>query len=102
MMIDRIDIKAKLEDLGVRHTPIFSGIRPAIQIKDDYMTTSIVEFEGQMEYGKLKDVVVMFISPEYYANSLWIGKKMEVYEGAKVIGYLTVTEIVNAVLDISF
>ena len=29
-----IDIKARLEDLGVRKTPIFSGIRPTIKVKD--------------------------------------------------------------------
>lgn len=43
-MPDKIDIKGELQDLGVRKSPIFSGIRPTIRIKEDYFTTSIVEF----------------------------------------------------------
>ena len=94
-----IDIKARLEDLGVRKTPIFSGIRPTIKVKDEYLTTSIIEFEKEMIDGVVDEVNICFISPKYYANSLWVGKRLEVYEGAKVIAYVTVTEIINEVLS---
>lgn len=93
------DIKARLEDLGVRKSPIFSGMRPTIRVKDDYLTTSIIEFEKEMTDGVVDEVNIWFISPKYYANSLWVGKRLEVYEGAKMIAYVTVTEIINEVLS---
>lgn len=98
-MMNVIDIKARLEDLGVRKTPIFSGIRPTIKVKDEYFTTSIIEFEKEMIDGVVDEVNISFISPKYYANSLWVGKRLGVYEGAKVIAYVTITEIVNEILN---
>lgn len=100
-MLTRIDIRAELEDLGVRKDPIFTGIRPTIKIKEGYLTTGIIEFDGEKKRNGMQDVVVMFISPKYYPNSVWEEKRMEVYEGSKVIGYITVTEIVNPVLDLN-
>ena len=51
-MLNRFDIKAVLEDIGVRHAPIFSGIRPMIRIQDEYLTTSVVSFsESTMQKG---------------------------------------------------
>lgn len=98
-MLNRVDIKAVLEDIGVRYAPIFSGIRPTIRIQDEYLTTSVVSFAESTMQNRLVEATVSFISPKYYANSLWQGKKLEVYEGEKIIGYLTVTEILNPVLD---
>lgn len=94
-----IDIKASLEDLGVRKTPIFSGIRPTIKVKEDYLSSALIEFESEMVDGFVESVNIMFVSPEYYPKSLWVGKRLEVYEGARVVAYVTVTEIVNKILD---
>ncbi|MBQ3558109.1 MAG: hypothetical protein IJA07_01185 [Agathobacter sp.] len=46
-MVTRVDIRAELEDLGVRTNSVFSGMRPAIKIKEDYLTTSLIESEGE-------------------------------------------------------
>lgn len=93
------DAKAILEDIGVRKVSVFSGMRPAVKIRDDYMTTSVITFNDSSTKAGVYDAEVTFISPEYYPNSLWIGKKLEVYEGAKQIAYLTITEILNPILD---
>ena len=42
---------------------------------------------------------IEFISPEVYPNSLWIGKKIDMYEGSKKIGYAEIVNIYNPILD---
>lgn len=95
-----IDIKATLEDLGLRKTPIFSGIRPTIKVKEEYLTSSLIEFESDMVDGFVDEVNIWFVSPEHYTKSLWVGKRLEVYEGARLVAYVTVTEVINKMLDI--
>ena len=68
----KIDIKATLQDLGIRKTPIFSGIRPTIQVKEDYLSSALIEFESEMIDGYVENANIMFVSPEYYLNSLWV------------------------------
>lgn len=97
--MNNIDIKATLEDLGVRKTAIFSGIRPTIKVKEDYLTSALIEFESDMVDGFVNEVNIWFISPEHYPKSLWVGKRLEIYEGARVIAYATVTEIINKMLN---
>lgn len=42
---------------------------------------------------------VRFLSPEYFAKTLHIGKKIAVMEGSNVHGYLTVKKILNKIMD---
>lgn len=91
------DIKAIFkysDEFGRRYS---SGIRPAVLIKENYLTTCLLTFD---EFSDSKEFKVegVFISPKYYPHSLWIGKVLEVYEGSKIIGHLTVTEILNPIL----
>lgn len=69
-MVTRVDIRAELEDLGVHTNSVFSGMRPAIQIKEDYLTTSLIEFEGEKKKNGKQDVKVMFLAPRHYPNSV--------------------------------
>lgn len=41
---------------------------------------------------------ITFLSPEAYPHSLWIGKKIGIQEGARVVGYATITKIFNPLL----
>lgn len=41
---------------------------------------------------------ITFISPEEYPNCLWNGKRIEMFEGSKSVGYATVTKIFNPIL----
>ncbi len=94
-----IDAKGILKNTG-RTTPIFSGIRPTTMIKDECMTTSVLSFDTSISLNESIPASITFISPKYYGNSLWIGKCLDVYEGSRVIGTFTVTEIINPILDL--
>ena len=96
--MSNIDAKGILKNTG-RTTPIFPGMRPTTIIKNDYMTTSVLNFDTAIYTNEFIEASITFISPKYYGNSLWIGKCLDVYEGSRVIGTFTITEIVNPILD---
>ncbi len=93
-----IDAKGILKNTG-RTTPIFPGLRPTTIIKEDYWASCVLSFDNPISLKKSIPASVSFISPKYYGNSLWIDKCLDIYEGPKVIGTFTVTEIVNPILD---
>ncbi len=99
-MKEQVDIKAIIENLGVRQHSIFPMYRPHFEIEKDRLTTGLLKFDGEIKVGETKEVEVEFICPEYYSNSLWVGKKVPVREGAKTVAYATVTAIINPILDI--
>ena len=63
------------------------------------MTTSLLTFDNPISMGESISASITFINPKYFGNSLWIGKILDMYEGSKVIGTFTVTEILNPILD---
>ncbi len=75
----------------------FSGIRPVFQIMDNYMTSGVIEGNDRIENGDI--VRVKLITPKYYANSVWVGKEIDAFDGSKRIGTVTVQEILNPILD---
>ena len=75
----------------------FSGMRPVFQIKDNYMTSGVIEGNDRFENGEF--VRVKLITPKYYANSVWVGKEIDAFDGSKRIGTVTVQEILNPILD---
>lgn len=92
------DIKAIFKyssEFGRRYS---SGFRPAVLIKEDYLTTCLLTFSNNINSNEEFEVEGVFISPEYYPHSLWVGKVLDIYEGAKIIGHITVTEILNPIL----
>lgn len=92
------DIKAIFRYSPGCSRKITSGYRPAVLIKDDYLTTCVLTFSVNADLSEEIEVCGVFISPEYYPHSLWIGRILESYEGSRLIGYLTVTEIYNPIL----
>ena len=42
--------------------------------------------------------MITFISPEAYPNSLWVGKKINIQEGERIVGYATILKVLNPVL----
>lgn len=93
-----IDAKGILKNTG-RTTPIFPGIRPTTTIREDCMTSAVLTFDNPISINESIPASITFISPKYYGNSLWIDKSLDIYEGSKIIGTFTVTEIINPVLD---
>lgn len=93
-----IDAKGILKNTG-RITPIFPGIRPTTMIKENCMTTSVLSFDSAISLNESIPASITFISPKYYANTLWLNKCLDIYEGPRVIGTFIVTEITNPILD---
>lgn len=79
---------------------VCDGFRPAHLVKENYLTTGLHNYYNleSSEDGELMGTIT-FISPEAYLACLWIGKKIEMYDGTKLIGYATITQIFNTVLQ---
>ena len=86
---------------GTRKRSVANGYRPAHLVRDDYLTTGIHNYYGTdfvAPNGTAKGTIT-FLSPEAYPHCLWIGKKINIQEGARVVGYATITQIYNSDLE---
>ncbi len=85
---------------GGRTTVAQSGYRPAHKLYDNYLTSGVHEYPegGGIAPGETAHVRVWFITPDVYPSSLWVGRVLQVSEGARAVGTLTVTEVLNPVL----
>lgn len=84
-----------------RKTPVFSGYRPIHKLYDNYLSSGQHEYPDveQVAPGETARVLGWLITPEVYPGSLWIGRELDVMEGAThVVGKLTVTRILNNIL----
>lgn len=84
-----------------RKTSVFSGYRPVHKLYDNYFSSGHHEYPDaeQVAPGETARVLAWLISPEVYPGSLWIGRELDVMEGATcVVGKLTVTRILNDIL----
>ncbi len=82
-----------------RKAPIFPGIRPTTIITENYWASCFLNFDNPISLNESIPASITFVSPKYYANSLWLDKCLNIYEGSKVIGTFKVTEIVNPILN---
>ena len=84
----------------MRKNPAKDGYRPAHLVTDSYLTT------GLHHYYNVKSVppngiakgTITFLTPEVYPHCLWIGKRICIQEGARVVGYATIINIFNPLL----
>lgn len=86
---------------GVRKLPTFDGYRPAHLVKDDYLTTGVHHYFGaeSIPAGGTAEGTITFIAPEAYPRCLWVGKRINIQEGARVVGHATITRIMNPTLQ---
>lgn len=99
-MMNIPDVEVELKFIGVRSNPSANGYRPAHLVRDDYLTTGVHQYYDSDKpplIGKIKGTIE-FITPEYYPSCLWIGKRINMQEGSKIIGYATIIKIFNTVL----
>ena len=99
-MIDLPDVEVLFEFNGTRKGPVFDGYRPAHLITDNYLTTGVhhyYEVDSVSATGVAKGTIA-FISPEAYPHCLWIGKRINIQEGERIIGYATILDIYNPIL----
>ncbi len=95
------DIEVIFKFNNVRRSPAKDGYRPAHQIVDGYLTTGIHHYynvDVVPPNGTAKGTIT-FLSPEAYPNCLWIGKQISIQEGERIVGYATVLNIFNSVLQ---
>jgi translation elongation factor EF-Tu-like GTPase len=86
-----------------RITPVRSGYRPQHLIHENYQTSGDHTYPDQ-EWVNLGDsvrVLVRFISPEIYPNCIWEGRVLQVLEGSKKVGEVTISRIFNEGLRVS-
>lgn len=94
------DIEVIFTFNGTRKHPAHNGYRPHHLIKDDYLTTGVHHYYDADEVvpdGTIKGTIT-FITSEIYPHCLWIGKKINIQEGARVVGEATVVRIFNPIL----
>lgn len=92
------DVEALFQFNDNRKNNVYQGYRPAHMIKEGYLTTGVhYYYDLDNNFDKLKGTIT-FISPEAYPACLWIGKKIEMYEGSKLIGYAIIIKIFNPIL----
>ncbi len=76
---------------------VCSGMRPTFEIIENCRTSGKIECNDPLNDGDL--ISIQLVSPEYYPNSLWTGKRIEAFDGSKKMGTITVKEIFDPLLD---
>lgn len=82
---------------------VISGYRPIYKVRPDYWSSAHHEFvDGtSVETGGQSLAEVWLLSPEAYPHTFWIGRRVEVAEGTRIVGTIDVVEILNPLLKSS-
>lgn len=100
-MLDREpDVEVLFEFNGSRRYPAADGYRPHHLVKDGCLTTGVhhyYEVETVAPNGTAKGTIT-FITPEAYPNCLWVGKRISIQEGARIVGHATILKVLNPIL----
>ena len=99
-MNDTPDVEVFFEFNGTRKNPAINGYRPAHLVTDNYLTTGIHQYYNVKSVppnGRAKGTIT-FLTPEAYPHCLWIGKKLSIQEGARIVGCATIITIYNPLL----
>lgn len=74
------------------------GYRPAHLIKANCLTTGLHRYYVHKSGdGKVKGTIT-FLSPEEYSKCLWVGKRVDMFDGKELIGSAVITQIYNITL----
>lgn len=94
------DVEVVFEFNGTRRTAVADGYRPAHAVREDYLTTGVHHYFGvsQVAPDGTARGTITFITPEAYPGCLWVGKRIAIQEGERVVGYATVEKVLNPVL----
>jgi hypothetical protein len=88
---------------GAANARKYSGYRPQHEVHDNYQTSGIHAYIGRefVDPGETVHVQVRLITPEVYPRCLWEGRELKVLEGAKHVGTLRVTKVLNELLRVA-
>ena len=88
---------------GAANARKYSGYRPQHEVHDNYQTSGMHTYIGRefVDPGEKVLVQVQLITPKVYPRCLWEGRQVKVLEGAKQVGTLRVTNLLNASLRVA-
>lgn len=95
------DVEVIFKFIGVRRGPVYDGYRPAHLIDGQHLTSGVHHYyntDKVSSNGQAKGTIT-FLFPEVYPSALWVGEKINIQEGEKIVGYATITKIFNSILD---
>lgn len=94
------DIEVIFTFNGMRKSPAFDGYRPEHLVMENYLTTGVHHYYDikQISPNESAKGTITFITPEMHPHCLWIGKKINIQEGARIVGEATVVKIFNPIL----
>ena len=91
------DVEVLFEFNGNRKNPVADGYRPNHLVMGNYLTSGVHHYcdvQTIPPNGTAKGTIT-FITPEVYPHCLWVGKKINIQEGAKIVGYATILKVLN-------
>ena len=91
------DVEVMFEFVGTRKNPVADGYRPMHLITGDCLTTGVYYYYN-VQIVAPNDTAkgtITFIAPEAYPHCLWVGKKINIQEGSKIVGYATILKVLN-------
>lgn len=79
---------------------VLTGYRPQYVIMPGYNTSVMHRFVDAeiVSGGDRVKAEVWFVSPEAYPHTLWEGRKIDIAEGAEVVGSATILRVINPLL----
>lgn len=94
------DVEVLFEFNGTRKSPVADGYRPDHLITDNYLTCGLHHYYDvqTVPANGIAEGTITFISPDAYPRCLWVGKKINIQEGARIVGYATILKVFNPVL----
>lgn len=95
------DVEVIFEFNGTRKNPTADGYRSHHLVTDNYLTIGVHHYydtEWIQPDGTAKGTIT-FLTPEAYPHCLWVGKRINIQEGACIVGYATVLKIFNPILE---
>lgn len=100
---DPADVEVVFQFNNQRRFPAQNGYRPAHKIAPNCLTTGVhhyfdVDFAWPNEQVR---GTITFIQPDEYPNTMYVGKTIPIQEGDRVVGYATVTKVLNPVLQLN-
>ena len=91
------DVEVVFEFVGIRRYPATDGYRPMHLVTDNYLTSGVhhyYEVQTVPPNGTARGTIT-FITPDAYPHCLWVGKKINIQEGEKIVGYATILKVLN-------
>ena len=98
---DRVpDVEVEFRFNGTKINPVASGYRPDHLIKEGYLTCGVHKYFKEDIVMPNETVLgtITFITPEEYPQTLWVGKKIDICEGERIVGSALITKIFNPTL----